>query len=101
MAVQIHHNGQIMPATLSADVSDVTTPDLLRVRDIELTAQDVGNVDALFCRVFVLVRTGLFAHQAGFTHQAPHFKPTNRDCSIAVIVRLPAKLRLCVNSSLT
>lgn len=72
-----------MPATLSPDVGDVTTPDLVRRINREPAIEMVRNVDPLYRGLLVRVTPGLLADQSQFLHQATDLEAANHRTFLA------------------
>ena len=65
---KIDYSCQIVPATLSPNIRDVTTPDLIRRGHGESTIQHVRDIQPLRRCLLVGMRTGLLADQFHLAH---------------------------------
>ena len=81
--------------------SDVTAPDLVRLLYSKLTGQVIRDVWSFNRCLHACRRTRLLAGQPQPTHQTEYLKASDVHTVFLVRVRLPAELRLLMNSRLT
>jgi hypothetical protein len=64
-----------MPFPLGPDVGNVAAPNLVRYWDVELSIQNIRNIQSFNRRSFIGMRAWLLADEIKLTHQTAHFEP--------------------------
>ena len=71
-----------MPAIISLDISDITTPDFVGGINTKFPIKMVGNIKSLSLRELVRMGAWLLADKRRFAHQSAHFERPDLDAQL-------------------